>query len=197
MKAENKAFRQELNQEKAETREKAGSQENDSHEKRKPGILDPLSPSKRKHSSDSIDSMDSNRASLGSGGDDRNMSSNPFADQQDENGAGTELTEMSGPEFARSASVESSGVVHNYAPFLPAKKPASMENTSATMTPSTIAENGDPENSRMITTEVVELKSPEMKERARPPSFIGMPPSSSEQKQPPSLMDLDILEHQE
>ncbi|CAM1508120.1 Fc.00g049680.m01.CDS01 [Cosmosporella sp. VM-42] len=189
MKAENKAFRQELNQEKAEAREKSG---NDAHEKRKPGILDPLSPSKRKHRSDSIDSMDSNRASLGS--EDEIIASNPFADQDDS--GGTELTEISGnPNFARSASVESSGIVNNQALLQPTRNPTSPEDTSATMTPSTIqAETEDIDNSRIIKTEVVEIKSPEMRERARPPSFIAMSRTSSEQKQPPSLMDMDIPE---
>ncbi|KAH7152117.1 ubiquitin interaction domain-containing protein, partial [Dactylonectria estremocensis] len=70
VKAENKAFRQELNQEKS-----------DSGETRRAAFVEPLSPSKRKHRSDSADSMDSNRASLGS--DDRNGFDNPFADQDE------------------------------------------------------------------------------------------------------------------
>ena len=67
VKAENKSFRQELNQ------EATGASE-----ERRAGV-EPISPSKRKHRSDSINSMDSNRASIGSEG---RMEFDPFGDQQ-------------------------------------------------------------------------------------------------------------------
>lgn len=177
VKAENKAFRQELNQEKPEP-----------VEKRKPGILDPLSPSKRKHR-DSFDSMDSNRASLGSD-DERTGFENPFIDQDDR--IGTEMTEMSENQLedARSASVESP-------PALPARKPASTEDTSATMTPSTmIAENdAQEESSKNGVPEIEDDKVPEMKERTRSP-LMTRSRSGTESKTSPDLMDMDIPEHE-
>ncbi|XWX00063.1 hypothetical protein V2A60_008080 [Cordyceps javanica] len=69
VKADNKAFRSELNV------ERTNEQEN-----RQPAFIDPISPSKRKHRSDSMDSLDSNHASLGSDGS--NAFDNPFEDQQ-------------------------------------------------------------------------------------------------------------------
>jgi hypothetical protein len=60
IKAENKAFHQELARENEEAQTERRS-------------IEPLSPSKRKHRSDSMDSMASNRASIGS--DDRNIES--------------------------------------------------------------------------------------------------------------------------
>lgn len=178
IKAENKAFRQELNQEKLE-----------SSEKRKPGILDPLSPSKRKHR-DSFDSMDSNRASLGSD-EERSGFDNPFADQEDS--VGTEMTDMSTnvPDYARSASVESP-------PALPARRPAATDDGSATMTPNTItAESTDRGNSpKVTTTEIEEDKAPEMKERSGQPPFMSMSRSTSvKRKSPESDVDMDVSEH--
>lgn len=68
VKADNKAFRQELNL------EQTNEQDTSRH-----AFLDALSPSKRKHRSDSMDSLDSNRASLGS--DEDNGFDNPFEEQ--------------------------------------------------------------------------------------------------------------------
>ena len=60
VRADNKAFRQELNLETSD----AGVESS-----RSVGQADPISPSKRKHRADSVDSIESNRASLGSNGD--------------------------------------------------------------------------------------------------------------------------------
>lgn len=68
VKADNKAFRNELSM------EQTNEQEN-----REPVFMDPISPSKRKHRSDSMDSLDSNHASLGSDGG--NGFDNPFEEQ--------------------------------------------------------------------------------------------------------------------
>ncbi|KAF7544027.1 hypothetical protein G7Z17_g10270 [Cylindrodendrum hubeiense] len=192
VKAENKAFRQELNQEKS-----------DSSETRRTAFVDPISPSKRKHRSDSADSMDSNRASLGS--DDRNGFDNPFADQDES--VGTEMTELSGgvTDFARSVSIDS---VTEQPPPLPSRKPPSTENTSATMTPCTVtaemmddSERGRTQvagthidGPRNVTPEA-ETRSPEMQERARPPSFMGLSGTSSNKTELVGLGDMDIPEH--
>lgn len=68
VRAENKAFQQELS-----------SGGNDVAGERRAGIMEAKSPSKRKHRADSADSMDSNRASMGS--DDR-YSFEPFEDME-------------------------------------------------------------------------------------------------------------------
>ncbi|KAJ6789720.1 hypothetical protein PWT90_00584 [Aphanocladium album] len=69
VKADNKAFRNELNMESSNEQENRVSA----------SFMDPISPSKRKHRADSIDSLDSNHASLGS--DDGNGFDNPFEEQ--------------------------------------------------------------------------------------------------------------------
>lgn len=194
VKAENKAFRQELNQEKS-----------DSSETRRAAFVDPISPSKRKHRSDSADSMDSNRASLGS--DDRNGFDNPFADQDES--VGTEMTELSGrvTDFARSVSIDS---VTEQPPALPSRQPPSTENTSATMTPCTVTAEMMEESERgrtqvavthidaaprNVTPEAEVPRSPEMQERARPLSFMALSRTSSNKKDAIDLVNMDIPEH--
>ena len=81
VRAENKAFRQELNLEKTQAAEAP-----------KEGPTSPVSPSKRKHRADSFDSMDSNRASIGSNGD-NGFEEDPFAAQAAS--APIEMTDMS------------------------------------------------------------------------------------------------------
>src|SRR5690242_9927556 len=68
IRADNKAFRNELSQEQTQA-----------SEAQRPAPIDPLSPSKRKHR-DSIDSMDSNRVSVGS--DNLNRFDDPFIDPE-------------------------------------------------------------------------------------------------------------------
>lgn len=83
VRAENKAFRQELTQE--ENQEAAW----EDVEQNRGMQLDPISPSKRKHRDASVDSMDTNRASIGSDG--KNGFDNPFEGQTVElAGAGIE-----------------------------------------------------------------------------------------------------------
>ncbi|KAF7546780.1 hypothetical protein G7046_g9208 [Stylonectria norvegica] len=193
MKAENKAFRQELNQ------EKAASQEITT-------FTTPLSPSsKRKHRSDSLDSMDSNRASIGS--EDRSGFENPFADQIDS--AGTEMTDASLdlPEFARNLDLESQSTITELTPLLPNGQPASTNSTSATMTPSTMmVDDGDfiadsahsqsgSHQAEVTVTPIEGSKSPEMQERGRPLSYMHMPSNSPERQKAPDLMDMEVLEH--
>lgn len=74
--AENKAFHQELHHESTDAAELAAHKRTPG-----PGPMDMISPSKRKHRADSIDSMDSNRASIGSD-DVQNDFYNPFEDGQ-------------------------------------------------------------------------------------------------------------------
>ncbi|KAF5019703.1 hypothetical protein F66182_8272 [Fusarium sp. NRRL 66182] len=179
VRAENKAFRQELAQEDSAVNE-ATSTTN----------VDPISPSKRKHRADSVGSMDSNRASIGS--DDRNGFDNPFSDQDDR--IGTEMMDYEGvndysnsPNYAHSFDTSD-----DRPPALPARPQGSREltaeSTSATMTPSTVgADHMD------TATSVMEgSRSPEMKERSKPPPFMSLSRNPSERKEPISLMDMDI-----
>ncbi|KAM0434123.1 hypothetical protein ACHAPT_004068 [Fusarium lateritium] len=186
VKAENKTFHQELNQERNET-----------SEPKRATFVDPISPSKRKHRSDSVSSMDSNRASLGS--DDRNGFDNPFEDQHD--AIGTEMTEFGNPpDYAHSFEVSQDSL-----PALPAHQaPASAlelltEAASATMTPSTVGADrveSSPAKSPPAATE--ESRAPEMQERSRPPAFMAVPGNSSgvaTKKENDDLMDMEISEH--
>lgn len=75
--ADNKAFRQELNQE-------AALESEPEPEPTRGMLLDPISPSKRKHRDDSADSLDTNRASIGTDG--ANGFEDPFADQTQDSG---------------------------------------------------------------------------------------------------------------
>lgn len=181
VRADNKAFRQELNQEKS-----------DSNETRRAAFVDPISPSKRKHRSDSADSMDSNRASLGS--DDRNVFDNPFSDQDDH--AATEMKAF--PSEAPPAYVESFDTPLSSAdenqPAPPAPQPTAettTQTTSATMTPNTVAT----EHTENVTPATEEVKSPEMQERARPPSFMTLSRNPSATKESSDIMNMEIPEH--
>jgi hypothetical protein len=176
VKAENKAFRQEL------------SQEDSTPKEAKPTpTFEPISPSKRKHRSDSADSMDSNRASIGS--DNRNGFDNPFPDQDE--GVGTEMTDYGNKsDFASGFNAYQNNT--RPPPWPPARPQASTEpmteSTSATMTPSTV--ETDYIDSAMSAAE--ESYSPEMQEKAKPPPFMSLSRNPSEQKESINLMDMDI-----
>ncbi|KAF4995073.1 hypothetical protein FGRMN_5368 [Fusarium graminum] len=174
IKAENKAFRQELSREDSTT-----------NDVKQTTTFDYVSPSKRKHRADSAGSMDSNRASIGS--DDRNGFDNPFSDQDESTGMGT-------TDYG-----EASHFIHSFnaaqddiPPSLPARpqalKEPTTESPSATMTPSTVG--ADHIENVMPTEE--ESRNPEMQEKARPPPFMSLSRNPSEQKEPVTLMDMDI-----
>ncbi|KAM0291650.1 hypothetical protein ACHAO9_003777 [Fusarium lateritium] len=176
VKAENKAFRQELSQEDS-TAEEA---------KRAP-TFEPISPSKRKHRSDSGSSMDSNRASIGS--DNRNGFDNPFPDQDEE--VGTEMTDYRNKsDFASDFKDYQSNVRQSAWLSTRPQAPAEpmTESTSATMTPSTVGT--DYVDSAMSAAE--ESHSPEMQEKAKLPPFMSLSRNPSEQKESINLMDMDI-----
>lgn len=189
VRADNKAFRQELSRE-----------INEAAELKRTGPEDPMSPPKR-HRSNSPDSMDSNRASIGSIGD--NGLSDPFVDEgfSEE----TEMVEVSGKidDVARSVDVESTmGGMDG-----PNWATASGKNTSATLTPNTLAadeidpsdlrsgQRGD-ESRTMTPGPSEDARSPEMQERARPPAFVTLSRSSTEPKAHDS-MDMEISDHRD
>lgn len=184
VKADNKAFHKEENAEKT----------GDSPRERRATFVDPLSPSKRKHRSDSPDSMDSNRASLGS--DDRNGFGNPFLDQREQ-----EMVDFTGREvdIARSASIES---VTEVPPPLPSRNPPLVEVSSDSLTSSSsmngVLEREEWGGVQLVDTrdtshagdEASEPKLPEMQERARPPSFMTQ--STDTVKHSIEMVDMDM-----
>ncbi|KAL7945544.1 hypothetical protein V8C42DRAFT_323454 [Trichoderma barbatum] len=173
VRSDNKAFRQELKRPTA-----------DSVEERRHTSVDPISPSKRKHR-DSMDSMDTNRASLGS--EDRNQFDNVFDDQMEH--AEMEMADMSGgrSEYVRGSDAEGKFDFHGIPPLFPNRDPAQMAIDSATLAPDTLAaDEGEAQkptpSEGSQTDDVVNkmaeanvAKSPEMQERARPPSLIRPP----------------------
>ncbi|KAF4450854.1 hypothetical protein F53441_6077 [Fusarium austroafricanum] len=176
IKVENKAFHQELSKEE--------SVENEAKQTAFVDAISPISPSKRKHRADSSGSMDSNRASIGSG--DSNGFEDPFADQDEK--IGTEMMDYGTP----STYVLNFDAINNETPpTLPTRPQASTasttEPTSATMSPSTVGA-GHTDN---IPSGTEEPRSPEMQEKARPP-FMSLSRKPSEQKEPVNLMDMDI-----
>ena len=133
MQADSKSFRRELALENTETNEL------------KTAFIEPLSPSKRKHR-DSMDSLDSNRASLGSN-DGTNRFEDPFMDQPDE--SAMELEDMSGTMgAARNVDVEAADLLTGLT-----------ANTSATLTPKTMADD-DAAPPPPIPSRIYEIQAP-------------------------------------
>ncbi|KAJ4327583.1 hypothetical protein N0V84_001972 [Fusarium piperis] len=185
VKAENKTFHQELNQERNETTET-----------KRATFVDPISPSKRKHRSDSVCSMDSNRASLGS--DDRNGFDNPFEDQDD--AIGTEMTEFGNPPNNAQSFDASQDTLPALIPHPPTSALELLtEAASATVTPGTMgADRVESSPAKSPPTVTEESRTPEMQERTRPPSFMPAPTNSSTsttKKENGDLMDMEIPEH--
>ncbi|KJZ71903.1 hypothetical protein HIM_08748 [Hirsutella minnesotensis 3608] len=193
--AENKAFRQELSR-----------QSGDATDARRVSMMDAISPSKRKHRADSADSMDTNRASLGS--DDRNGFDNPFEDR--EVVTVTELADLSEPSHATDAETGGARTTSldgdEPRPPLPSRPPLHGDTTSDWVaqsgiaegrrnltaveqcnTPTSLADEEDGQASRV----------PEMQERARPPSFIAAAQAKTFQSKQASGIDMDLPDYQE
>lgn len=190
VKAENKAFRQELTQE-TRNREETNKQQ----------FVDPISPSKRKHRSDSMDSMNSNRASLGS--DAGNGFDIPFEDQSDR--PSVEMRDFSASNIGFNQQYATEDATMAAPPGFPPRNSDgdAMEHMSATMTPNTVSAEGDdvPEpksalgQSSTVTAETLAAasntsKEPEMQELVHPPS-ITRPSQSPERTRRDSIMDMD------
>ncbi|PON26911.1 hypothetical protein TGAM01_v204412 [Trichoderma gamsii] len=185
-KSDNKAFRQELRQPAADTREE-----------RVRVSVDAFSPSKRKHR-DSMDSMDSNRASIGS--EDRDPFASVFDGQLEE--AQTEMIDMSGStvEHARGSEFETKFGDHGVS--------AQMNAESATLTPDTLAadegeaqrptppslEVSQPNDENNVMDESMN-KGPEMQERARPLTLVR--PSQATEGGKDLSMDMEIPDVQD
>jgi hypothetical protein len=172
VKLDNKAFRQEL------------AEEESMAEVKTTPTFDPISPSKRKHRADSVGSMDSNRASIGSDG--RNGWDNPFEDQDD--GIVTEMKDYGDS----SDYIHSSDLLDNDPPTLPARPETSTASTteppSATLTPNTVG--ADYTDSALSVSE--EPRSPEMQEKSKLPPFMSMSRTPSERKESANLIDIDM-----
>lgn len=112
VKADNKSFRQELNQEQVE----ATTQDVWA------GTVEPKSPSKRKHRADSIDSIATNRASVGSNND--SGFDDPFEGEDEEEGTRPKRTQTD------YGAMDLDGV--DEAPPLPKRNPAPTEEQAGT-----------------------------------------------------------------
>lgn len=186
VKSDNKAFRQELKKAVAE-----------GGEERIRASVDPISPSKRKHR-DSMDSLNTNRASIGS--EDRNPFESAFDEQIED--AATELTDMSAAsksEYARGSDAESKFGDFAIPPHLPNLDAAHINTESATLTPDTLAAAEEGEAQRPTPPDAGQpddvSRSPEMQERARPVTFM-LPPQGNEGGRDLS-MDMEISDVQE
>lgn len=181
VRSDNKAFRQELKRPAPDSRD----------ERRHP---DPISPSKRKHR-DSMDSMDTNRASIGS--DDRNPFEPVFDDQMEQ-----ELTELAGErqEYVGVSGAEGPLGSHGIPPPLPNRDQAQKTVESATLTPDTLAaDEGEVQNPTIPKDSQAEdaaTKGPEMQERVRPPSILR-PRSQGNEGGRELSMDMEIPDAQE
>ncbi|GJC82059.1 hypothetical protein ColLi_04897 [Colletotrichum liriopes] len=157
--AENKNFRQELNQESTDE----GSPPRNMN-------MSPISPSKRKYRSGSVDSMATNRASLGNS--DTNSRAGDFDNDPFSDGDGTMDTEMTDMASRQGATETSSA---NLAEFMQSGEAHDTARTSNTNPPglgqhelsaSTPADGAD-DISRTVTPDIEEqVKGPEMQERS-------------------------------
>ncbi|KZL86795.1 ubiquitin interaction domain-containing protein [Colletotrichum incanum] len=157
--AENKNFRQELNQESTDE----GAQPRNTN-------MSPISPSKRKYRSGSVDSIATNRASLGNS--DTNSRAGDFDNDPFSNGDGTMDTEMTdlasrqGATEAPSANLAGfmhSGEAHDTARTSNTSPPGLRQHGLSVSTPA----DGADDVSRTVTPDIEEqAKGPEMQERS-------------------------------
>jgi hypothetical protein len=180
VKAENKAFRQELNSERGEGR--------------RTGPIEPMSPSKRKHRSDSIDSMDSNRASLGSNEDlgiedPFGMTSESFA---------TEMQDMS-REAAFDHGADVQFTVGAGGATTDAWPTDSIPNVTQQDGPRAVEqdEGEEDEDDSHTASPDTEAKAVEMQERARPITLRSPSQERIARGSSPSVMDMEIPDHEE
>lgn len=177
--ADNKAFRQELHNE-----------TNQESEERRSGhaLMDPISPSKRKHRSDSADSMNSNRASIGS--------DDGFASLRDPQPQAEPPLYSYASAAAAMATSASASVPQSDAPALPPRPPELSYSGAAQW--SDIAKknmnHGSMANGLEAQTKAgVGEKSPEMQERERPPSLFRFASGGGVQSIPGSdSMDMEM-----
>lgn len=178
VKADNKAFQQELNQEVSEAVWEGDMQAQGN------GV--PFSPSKRKHR-DSNDSMDSNRPSIGSV--DGNASDDPFRDE----------TRSSSPLRAQKRQSPGASTPLEVPPPLP-KRSGSTEQTSTAQTPKTTGGGATPETQQTTplptnggTSDASKLdgetRAPEMQQRPQTSLFINR---ETKMEQSKSNDDMDI-----
>jgi hypothetical protein len=195
VKAENKVFAQELSREEREGREEVNL-----------GSIDAMaSPSKRKHRSDSTDSMLSNRASLGS--DDNDFFDRPFEDSGFEDHGFMDHDPSPAAEMAqtvqmsptkagysvRSSDIAGFGEGTKVPPPLPDRPPIPPKPTSLSSKPHV---QGAPSSSEPPPYSETDTSSlPEMQELARPPAFISS--NGNVNKAGTTVSDMSIPDHHE
>lgn len=196
VKADNKAFRQELSQEEIQDDQTSAT-------------MDVVSPTKRKHRSDSIDSMASNRASIGS--IEMNEREDPFIDNVDGSSTdllGQEMEERRGrkPGGERGTEADSFALMGMHQPV-----PGPADNSMATLdpvdevdssttngtgvpTPSTSTQTGG--FSRTMSPDADVIRSPEMQERSKPSLFMAASPKEGDHSRQVDSMKMEMPEHQ-
>ena len=188
VKADNKAFRQELHQEVS-----------DHSWEKEAGAAEVKSPSKRKHRADSMDSMASDRASAGSEDSKRTHDIFVESDKDDETVAVGPMQKRAYGEQPDKDRMDLD--VSDAAPVLPKRHPASTENTSTTLTP---GEGGSPASRETQQTtpseppEVTgdsaleETKGPEMQERFQMPTLRRLLSSEKSEAKPSEVGDMEL-----
>jgi hypothetical protein len=157
VKADNKTFQQELSreQEQEQEQEQELSRESDVAAAVTEGSVERLSPSKRKHRSDSLDSMNTNRASFG--GSESGMVEDPFIDDH-----GAQMSHYS----ASSNTMDVDRGMDDVPPLLDQTPPGSVKADSATIPDElTVTGPATPE----------EEKKPEMEQKAGMSPFVTIP----------------------
>ncbi|KAK1983471.1 ubiquitin interaction domain-containing protein [Colletotrichum cereale] len=197
--AENKNFKQELNQESMEESAQPRSTN-----------MSPISPSKRKYRSGSVDSMATNRASLGNS--DTNSRAGDFDNDPFSDGDGimdTEMTDMASRQGATEISSASlakfmhSGEIHDTTRTHNTKPPSPGQHGLSAFTPA----DGADDVSRTVTPDVEDqTKGPEMQERSGSGggsafmvrhSIYGVAHDPRDEQKTIKMMDMEIPdEHQ-
>jgi hypothetical protein len=197
VKADNKAFRQEVSQEQSQGEQPLAT-------------MDVVSPTKRKHRADSMDSMNSNRASLGS--IDMEDRSNPFEDQYDGAGPdllGQEMEEREGGGYGDGAGAKDRpfalmGLQQTAQDAIETSTNATVRmateevdssttNGTGVPTPSTSTQTGG--FSRTMSPDAEASRSPEMQERSRPPPFMAGTSKEDDKPRVTNTMEMEVPEH--
>lgn len=203
VKADNKTFRQELNQEQSQVEQSTA-----------PAAADLVSPSKRKHRSDSMDSMDSNRASQGSiEMDDREdpfvtqfdgpssdllgqeMQEQPSGGKDEPSVAGDQSFALMGLQEPMRKGTDDSIEGAGQAVMTTEEADSSTTNGTSVPTPSTSTQAGG--FSRTMSPEADVTRSPEMQERSRPPTFMTSSSSEGDKSRGVGTMEMEVPEHQD
>ncbi|KAM4056354.1 ubiquitin interaction domain-containing protein [Hirsutella rhossiliensis] len=163
VRAENKAFRQELSRE-----------SNEAADGRPVGMMEVMSPSKRKHRADSADSMDSTKQAASTEMTDLSEHQRAGAFGSGRTAAASEESDVPGPPLPERKPVEADGATENKV-------------AAGGQSPKAAADDRDDKSDR----------GPEMQERARPPSFMAVPQGKAPHEGAAPGIDMELPDYQE